>query len=59
MIGDSRTDIVTAQNAGIPAIAVPFGYTDVPVRELGPDLVIGHFDELFHAVKTLMRPLAA
>ena len=59
MIGDSRTDIVTAQNAGIPAIAVPFGYTDVPVRELGPDLVIDHFDELFAAVKTLMRPLAA
>lgn len=59
MIGDSRTDIVTAQNAGIPAIAVPFGYTDVPVRELGPDLVVGHFDELFPAVKTLMRPLAA
>lgn len=59
MIGDSRTDIVTARNAGIPAIAVPFGYTDVPVRELGPDLVVGHFDELFPAVKTLMRPLAA
>jgi len=59
MIGDSRTDIVTARNAGIPAIAVPFGYTDVPVRELGPDLVVGHFDELFSAVKTLMRPLAA
>jgi phosphoglycolate phosphatase len=59
MIGDSRTDIMTAQNAGIPAIAVPFGYTDVPVRELGPDLVVGHFDELFPAVKTLMRPLAA
>ena len=59
MIGDSRTDIVTARTAGIPAIAVPFGYTDVPVRELGPDLVVGHFDELFPAVKTLMRPLAA
>jgi phosphoglycolate phosphatase len=59
MIGDSRTDIVTARNAGIPAIAVPFGYTDVPVRELGPDLVIGHFDELFSAVKAVMRPLAA
>jgi phosphoglycolate phosphatase len=59
MVGDSRTDIVTAQNAGIPVIAVPFGYTDVPVRELGPDLVINHFDELFAAVKSVMRPLAA
>jgi phosphoglycolate phosphatase len=59
MIGDSRTDIVTAQNAGIPVVAVPFGYTDVPVRELGPDLVIDHFDDLFGAVKAVMRPLAA
>ncbi|MBB4039380.1 phosphoglycolate phosphatase [Microvirga flocculans] len=59
MIGDSRTDIVTAQNAGIPVVAVPFGYTDVPVRELGPDLVIDHFDDLFAAVQRVMRPLAA
>ncbi|QRM28098.1 HAD family hydrolase [Microvirga sp. VF16] len=59
MIGDSRTDIVTAQNAGIPVVAVPFGYTDVPVRELGPDLVINHFDELFTAVRAVMRPMAA
>jgi phosphoglycolate phosphatase len=59
MIGDSRTDIVTAQNAGIPVIAVPFGYTDVPVRDLGPDLVINHFDELFSGIERLLRPLAA
>ncbi len=59
MVGDSRTDIVTAQNAGIPVIAVPFGYTDVPVRELGPDLVIDHFDDLFAAVRAVMRPMAA
>ena len=59
MVGDSRTDIVTAQNAGIPVLAVPFGYTDVPVRELGPDLVIDHFDDLFAAVQRVMRPLAA
>jgi phosphoglycolate phosphatase len=59
MVGDSRTDIVTAQNALIPVIAVPFGYTDVPVRELNPDLVIHHFDELFAAIERVMRPLAA
>lgn len=56
MIGDSRSDIVAAQNAGIPVIAVPFGYTDVPVRSLGPDRVIGHFDELFDAVAGIMKP---
>jgi phosphoglycolate phosphatase len=59
MIGDSRTDIVTAQNARIPCIAVPFGYTDVPVQELGPDLVIRHFDELVAAVGSVLKPLAA
>jgi phosphoglycolate phosphatase len=50
MIGDSITDIAAAKNAGIPVIAVDFGYTDKPVRELGPDRVISHFDELYDAV---------
>ncbi|MBF9232113.1 HAD family hydrolase [Microvirga alba] len=59
MVGDSRTDIVTAQNARIPVIAVPFGYTEIPVHQLGPDMVIDHFDELFAAVQDLMTPLAA
>jgi phosphoglycolate phosphatase len=59
MVGDSRTDIVTAQNARIPCIAVPFGYTDVPVHELGPDMVIDHFDELFAAVENALKPMAA
>lgn len=46
MIGDSVNDILAAQNAGIPAIAVPFGYTDKPVESFNPDIVIAHFDEL-------------
>jgi phosphoglycolate phosphatase len=46
MIGDSVNDIRAAQNAGIPSIAVPFGYTDVPVETLNPTRIIGHFDEL-------------
>jgi phosphoglycolate phosphatase len=53
MVGDSRTDIDTAKAAGIPVIAVPFGYTDIPVARLGPDLVIEHFDELPAAVRRL------
>jgi phosphoglycolate phosphatase len=46
MIGDSINDILAAQNAGIPSVAVPFGYSDVPVETLNPSRVIGHFDEL-------------
>ncbi len=56
MIGDSRTDIATAQAAGIPVIAVPFGYTDVPVETLHPDIVIQHFDELAAAIRKLVPP---
>jgi phosphoglycolate phosphatase len=54
MVGDSVTDIKTARAAGLPVIAVDFGYTDVPVTELGPDRVISHFDELAAACAALM-----
>ena len=50
MIGDSKTDISVARNANIPVVAVDFGYTEIPVRELGPDVVISHFDDLWTAV---------
>lgn len=46
MVGDSRTDIDTAKAAGIPVIAVDFGYTDRHVREFSPSRIISHFDEL-------------
>ncbi len=46
MVGDSRTDIDTAKAAGIPVVAVDFGYTDRHVREFDPSRVISHFDEL-------------
>ena len=54
MIGDSRTDIATARAAGIPTICVPFGYTDVPIETLEPDVVIQHFDALPDAVRRLI-----
>jgi phosphoglycolate phosphatase len=46
MIGDSVTDIDTAKAAGIPVIAVDFGYSDRPVAEYEPSHIISHFDEL-------------
>lgn len=46
MVGDSRTDIDTAKAAGIPVVAVDFGYTERHVREFEPSRVISHFDEL-------------
>lgn len=46
MIGDSLNDILVARNARVPSIAVPFGYSDVPVESLAPTRIIAHFDEL-------------
>lgn len=53
MVGDSETDILTARNAGVPVIAVPFGYTPRPVAEFGPDRLISHFDEAYEAIQDL------
>ena len=53
MVGDSATDVMAARAAGIPVIAVDFGYTEVPVAELKPDRIIGHFDALPAAVAEL------
>lgn len=54
MVGDSRTDIDTAKAAGIPVVAVDFGYTDRHVREFEPSKVISHFDELTVALAESM-----
>lgn len=53
MVGDSETDILTARNAGVPVIGVPFGYTPRPVEEFGPDRMISHFDEAHEAIQDL------
>jgi phosphoglycolate phosphatase len=58
MVGDSETDIKTARAAGVPVVAVDFGYADVPVKELGPDHVISHFDELRGACDALLAARA-
>jgi len=50
MVGDSRTDIDTAKAAGIPVVAVDFGYTDQHVSAFEPSRVISHFDELTPAL---------
>jgi phosphoglycolate phosphatase len=54
MVGDSETDIKTARAAGVPVIAVDFGYADSPVKGLGPDRVISHFDDLMEACGALL-----
>jgi phosphoglycolate phosphatase len=54
MVGDSMTDVATARAAGIPVVAVDFGYTETPPQELGADRLISHFDALPEAVRQLV-----
>jgi phosphoglycolate phosphatase len=58
MVGDSVTDVRTARAAGIPVIAVDFGYSDPPVATFEPDRLISHFDELPAAVTALLPDIA-
>jgi phosphoglycolate phosphatase len=58
MVGDSMTDVNTAKAAGIPVVAVDFGYTDVPPAQFGAERLISHFDDLPAAVRALV-PVSA
>jgi phosphoglycolate phosphatase len=51
-VGDTSYDIGAARAAGVPCVAVSFGFNDIAPDDLGADAVIGHFDEL---VPTLAR----
>jgi phosphoglycolate phosphatase len=53
MVGDSGTDIATARAARIPVIAVSFGYTDRPIEDFAPDIVIDHYDAFDSALKQI------
>jgi phosphoglycolate phosphatase len=54
MVGDSATDVRVARAAGMPVIAVDFGYSETPVAELGPDRVVASFAALPEAVFALL-----
>jgi len=54
MIGDSQADAKAAQSAGIPFIAVTFGYGERPVEVMKPDAIIAHFDELPDVIDRLI-----
>jgi phosphoglycolate phosphatase len=57
MIGDSDVDVATAKAAGIPIVAVTFGYTEVPVHSLSPDAVIDDYGALEAAIDQIeLRP---
>jgi phosphoglycolate phosphatase len=50
-VGDSRNDISAAQAAGVPNIAMTFGYNyGEPITASQPDLTVDSFDELLPAI---------
>ncbi|KPF96715.1 HAD-IA family hydrolase [Rhodopseudomonas palustris] len=54
MVGDAGPDVGVARRAGVPVIGVEFGYTEVPIAELNPDIVVGHMRDLPQAVTRLL-----
>jgi phosphoglycolate phosphatase len=54
MVGDSETDIRTAQNAGVPVLAVSFGYTSQHVSAFSPTHIIDHYDEAWAIIESYL-----
>jgi len=52
-VGDTTYDTLASKAAGIPCIAVSFGFNDLPAAELGADAVIDHYDQLIPALERL------
>jgi phosphoglycolate phosphatase len=59
MVGDAATDAGAARAAKVPLVLVSFGYTETPARELEPDALIDHFDELPDACARLLSACEA
>lgn len=46
MVGDSVHDVHAGQRAGLPTVAVSWGYTETPAHLLGADAVVERFAEI-------------
>ena len=54
MIGDGHHDVKVAHSAGVPVIALTYGYSRVPLESLNPTMLIARFDEIPGALVSLM-----
>ena len=54
-VGDSATDVNAARNAGLPVIAVSFGYPGSDPKDLAADILIDHMRDLPDAIARLLR----
>jgi phosphoglycolate phosphatase len=54
MVGDSNSDVAMGRAAGVPVVAVDYGYSETPVAAFGPQRVISTPSELPAAVFELL-----
>jgi len=52
-VGDTTYDTLAAKAAGLPCVAVSFGFNDLPPQELGASAVIDHYDALVPTLQSL------
>ncbi len=52
-VGDSIYDVQAARSAGVPSVAVSFGFLMHSLEEMGADAVIDGFDELIPVLERL------
>jgi phosphoglycolate phosphatase len=53
MVGDSKADVDAARGLAMPVVLVRYGYTAIPVEDLGGDRLIDRLDELPDAMAEL------
>ncbi|MDA0707801.1 MAG: phosphoglycolate phosphatase [Proteobacteria bacterium] len=53
MVGDSANDIDAATDANMSTIGVTFGYTPIPMDQLGADHIIDHYSEFMIAMRKI------
>ncbi|UOF00061.1 HAD family hydrolase [Bdellovibrio reynosensis] len=56
MIGDGIPDVLSALNAGVPSIAIGFGYTATHLlQKHQPKGILSHYDELGSLIETISK----
>ncbi|MBI4723956.1 MAG: phosphoglycolate phosphatase, partial [Rhodomicrobium sp.] len=55
MVGDSAADVGCARAAGVPVVAVSFGYSRIAAESLGSDAVIERLEDLPRCFARLQR----
>lgn len=53
-IGDSEVDVAAAKAAGMPVIALTYGYSKIPLDTLAPDALLSSFADVPRAIDRIM-----